>query len=136
VASAADATAISPGLPKVGFVAPPSDHVVTTGSPVLAGQADLVGRLMSMQTAHRTYMLTGAVCTAAAAVTEGTVVHEVAKGLPDGPPRRTVRIAHPYGVMNAIVTLTDGAISSVAVERTARAIMDGRIHVPASLLPA
>jgi methylitaconate Delta-isomerase len=134
VASAADATAVSPGLPKVGFVAPPSDHITTTGSQVLAGQADLVGRLMSMQTAHRTYMLTGAVCTAAAAVTDGTVVHEVAKELATDGQRRTVRIAHPYGIMNAIVTQTSGVITSVAVERTARAIMDGRIHVPAELL--
>jgi 2-methylaconitate cis-trans-isomerase PrpF len=69
------------------------------------------------------------------AVTDGTVVHEVAKGPAAGGRRRTVRIAHPYGVMNAIVTLTGEDISSVAVERTARAIMDGRIHVPADLLP-
>lgn len=135
VASAADATAKSPGLPKVGFVAPPSDHHTTTGDQVLAGQADLVGRLMSMQTAHRTYMLTGAVCTAAAAVTDGTVVHEVAKGLATDGQRRKVRIAHPYGVMNAITTIDDEVIASVAVERTARAIMDGRVHVPAELLP-
>lgn len=137
VARAADATDISPGLPKVGFVAPPVDHSSSTGEPIRSGDADVVGRLMSMQTAHRSYMLTGAVCTAAAATLEGTVVHDVARSprrAADG--RLPVRIAHPYGVMTAIVT--PGAeglrVASVAVERTARAIMDGTVHVPTALV--
>jgi 2-methylaconitate cis-trans-isomerase PrpF len=145
VSTAAEATAVSPGLPKVGFVSTPVDHHTSGGELVLAAHADVVGRLMSMQTAHRSYMLTGAVCTAAAAVVAGSVVHEVARqttmteewggGRAEGT-RRAVRIAHPFGVMTATVTAGAGGslVSSVAVERTARAIMDGRVHVPAALL--
>jgi len=134
---ASEATGTSPGLPKVGFVAAPARHTVSTGAVVEVEDADVVGRLMSMQTAHRTYMLTGAVCTAAAAMIEGSVVHEVtrpAEPYADG--RRGVRIANPYGVMNAIVTGGTGdlLVASVAVERTARAIMDGAVHVPVRLL--
>lgn len=138
VSSAASATAVSPGLPKVGFVSAPVRHESTTGQVITADAANVVGRLMSMQTAHRTYMLTGAVCTAAAALVEGTVVHQVATPAKVTGGRHEVRIAHPYGIMSAIVTTRPGVnpIFSVAVERTARAIMDGRVHVPAALLAA
>jgi hypothetical protein len=137
VDSAARATAVTPGLPKVAFVSPPAGYRTTTGQAVAAADVDVTGRMMSMQTAHRTYMLTGAVCTAAAAVTEGTVVHQVSRPPLAAGERRPVRIAHPYGVMKADVTIANGAgpIASIAVQRTARAIMDGRVHVPVSLLP-
>lgn len=61
------ATAISPGLPKIGFVSAPASYTTLDGAALHADQIDIVGRLLSMQTAHRTYMGTGAVCTAAAA---------------------------------------------------------------------
>src|SRR3989304_5371694 len=74
-----DATRLSPGLPKVGFVAPPATYQSSIGERIPAESMDLVGRLMSMQTAHRSYMVTGAICNAAAAVAEGTLVHEVTR---------------------------------------------------------
>lgn len=128
-------TALSPGLPKVGMVAAPADYTNALGERVAAEDMDVCGRLMSMQTAHRSYMVTGAICTAAAAVTEGTVVNEVA-GLAPG--ARTVRIGHPYGVMDVGVRArtVDGSaqIEGVTVGRTARHILDGRAWVPAHLL--
>jgi 2-methylaconitate cis-trans-isomerase PrpF len=131
-----DATAVSPGLPKVGMVAPPRGYRTTLGNTVSAGEMDLCGRLMSMQTAHRSYMVTGAICTAAAAVVDGTVVREVmAGGLRDG---GQVRIAHPYGVMDVTVRadVRGGApvIRSITVGRTARHILDGEVWLPAGLI--
>lgn len=131
-----NATTASPGLPKVGMVAPPADYRTTIGNPVSAGEMDLCGRLMSMQTAHRSYMVTGAICTAAAAAVDGTLVHEVTRG--ESHERGLVRIAHPYGVMDVAVTkdACNGKpeIRSVTTGRTARHIMDGEVWIPAGLL--
>jgi 2-methylaconitate cis-trans-isomerase PrpF len=140
VADRRDATRRTPGLPKVGFVAPPADYVTTGGLAVPAASADLCGRLMSMQTAHRTYMTTGAIATAAAAFVAGTIVHEVVRPAADRPIRESIRIAHPYGVMEGVVRLgappSGGAtaqdpvaIAGVAVGRTARHILDGTVWV-------
>jgi methylitaconate Delta-isomerase len=135
VADRADATAKSPGLPKVGMVAPPGEYRTSLGETVGADGMDLCGRLMSMQTAHRSYMVTGAICTGAAAWVEGTVVHEVTRRAPES---ERLRIAHPYGVMDVRVR-AEGAgpvpvVSGVSVGRTARHILDGEVFVPARLL--
>jgi len=134
-----DATKKSPGLPKVGMVAPPSDYVTSQGTTVSADEMDLCGRLMSMQTAHRSYMVTGAICTGAAAGVAGTLVAQVTRSSGHGAPSRTVRIAHPYGVMDVGVKAEAvggrSGIASVSVGRTARHILDGEVWVPARLLP-
>lgn len=135
-----EATRTSPGLPKVGFVSRPHEYTGSTGDRIPAGAADVSGRLMSMQTAHRSYMVTGAICTAAAAIVEGTLVHEVARPAGERPDPDTIRIAHPYGVMEAVVRANhDGqpvTILGVTVGRTARHIMDGVVWVPAELFMA
>ncbi|HZD37696.1 MAG TPA: PrpF domain-containing protein [Actinomycetes bacterium] len=135
VPDAAEATAKSPGLPKVGMVAPPAPYRTSLGETVGADAMDLCGRLMSMQTAHRSYMVTGAICTGAAAWVEGTVVHE-ASAKAAGSDR--LRIAHPYGVMDVRVR-AEGAgpvpvVAGVSVGRTARHILDGEVFVPTRLL--
>ncbi len=136
VADRGDALAKSPGLPKVGMVAPPTEYRTSTGETVAADGMDLTGRLMSMQTAHRSYMVTGAICTGAAARVEGTLVHEVARAAAPGSDR--VRIAHPYGVMDVRVRAEASnpipTVTGVSVGRTARHILDGEVFVPARLL--
>ena len=133
VADRRDATRLSPGLPKVGFVSAPADHQKSDGSALAADAADVVGRLMSMQTAHRSYMTTGAIATAAAAFVPGTIVAEMTRPRASRPERDTIRIAHPYGVMDAVVRATDpddpGTIRAIAVGRTARHILDGTVWV-------
>jgi 2-methylaconitate cis-trans-isomerase PrpF len=127
------ATAVSPGLPKVGFVSPPTDHVTTVGSPIAAADADVVGRLMSMQTAHRSYMVTGGIATAAAAFVPGTVVAAATTPSAMRPDPHVIRIAHPYGVMEVVVRAADPAdpttISAIGVGRTAHRILDGTVWV-------
>jgi 2-methylaconitate cis-trans-isomerase PrpF len=136
VADRRDATAKSPGLPKVGMVAPPAEYRTSLGETVPAGAMDLSGRLMSMQTAHRSYMVTGAICTGAAARVEGTLVHEVARPAEPGSDR--LRIGHPYGVMDVRVRTGPAGpaplVTGVSVGRTARHILDGEVLVPARLL--
>jgi 2-methylaconitate cis-trans-isomerase PrpF len=138
VADRAQATATSPGLPKVGMVAPPGAYRTSAGEKVDAGGMDVTGRLMSMQTAHRSYMVTGAICTGAAAAVPGTLVNQVTPARRPDPDR--LRIAHPYGVMDVSVRVGGAGplpdVTGVSVGRTARHILDGEVWVPSALLPA
>lgn len=139
VASRDVALSTSPGLPKVGMVAPPADYVTPAGTPVAAASMDLLARSMSMQTAHRSYQVTGAICTAAAAAIEGTTVHQVTRPASDRPEPNRIRIGHPYGVMDAVATVSASngqvKVEGVTVGRTARHILDGTVWVAANLLP-
>ena len=133
VADRRDATRVTPGLPKVGFVSAPTDYVSSDGSTLPASEVDVVGRLMSMQTAHKSYMTTGAIATAVAAFVPGTIVAEATRPRADRPEPDTIRIGHPYGSMHAVVRADDPAdpatIRAVAVGRTARHILDGTVYI-------
>jgi 2-methylaconitate cis-trans-isomerase PrpF len=91
-----------------------------------------------MQTAHRSYMVTGAICTGAAAAGPGTLVNQVTPARRPDPDR--LRIAHPYGVMDVSVRVGGAGplpeVTGVSVGRTARHILDGEVWVPSALLPA
>jgi hypothetical protein len=136
------ATRRSPGLPKVGFVAAPGAYVSSDGATVEAAASDLLARLMSMQTAHRSYMVTGAIATAAASSVPGTIVHEVARPSTSRDRPDVLRIAHPYGVMDVVSTADPAGptgeplIRGVTVGRTARHILDGQVWVRHRLLEA
>jgi 2-methylaconitate cis-trans-isomerase PrpF len=138
VKSRTDATRVSPGLPKVALVAPAAEYKTATGSPLAKDTHDLQGRLMSMQLPHRSYAVSGGICTAVAAEIEGTIVHACAAGSrsPDG----RFRIAHPYGIMDVQVEMTErgGApyVLAARVGRTARRILSGLAYVPASIIPS
>jgi hypothetical protein len=138
VADRRDATKVTPGLPKVGFVAPPMAYRTTAGVDVPEAASDLTGRLMSMQTAHRSYMATGAIATAAAAMVEGSIVNELVRPIAERPIAESIRIAHPYGVMEAVVNgdgpAPEPVIRGVAIGRTARHILDGQVWVPRRLV--
>ena len=132
VADRQQATATSPGLPKIGFVSAPKRYTALSGADLPVEAMDIVGRLLSTQTAHRSYMGTGAICTAAAAMVTGTVVHERAgHAVRD---RGGLRIAHPYGIMDVKIVgdVRDGEtiIRSATIGRTARRIMEGHAFVP------
>jgi 2-methylaconitate cis-trans-isomerase PrpF len=91
-----------------------------------------VGRLLTMQTAHRAYMGAGAICTGVAALAPGTIVSDLASvrmretGL--------LRIGHPQGVMDVSVKAAlqngDLKVQSATIARTARRIMEGYAYVP------
>ena len=132
------ALSTSPGLPKVVMIAAPAPYVATTGEMVRAEDLDLVVRSMSMQTAHRSLQVTGAICVGAAAATEGTLVHEVTRRADDRPDADQIRIGNPYGAMDVLVSwhTVDGraTVDGVRVGRTARHILDGTVWVSGELL--
>lgn len=131
VKSADEATKVSPAIPKIGFVSKAQDYVNPDGKTISADDIDFVARLASMQKMHRAYMVTGGVATGAASKLEGSVVWEVVKE--QSRASDTVRIGHPYGIMDAKVTLDpadkEEPIRRVGVGRTARRIMDGYVYV-------
>ena len=116
----------SPGVPKMTVVSSPADYTASDGSTISAGDVDLVSRMMSMQKAHPSYAMTGAMCTVAAAAIEGTVVHEVLCGTPDW---ANFRIGHASGILPAGVVAHEenGAfvIDEASGFRTANLLMDG-----------
>ena len=134
VPNRAAGTRTSPGLPKVAFVAPRSAYDTTNGERATIAAHDFHARLLSMQTAHRAYGGGAAICTAAAALVPGTIVHGCRSTNPADP--NTVRIGHPAGVMDVRVTwrMEDVAphVLSATVGRTARRIMSGAAWLPES----
>ena len=78
-------------------------------------------------------MATGAICTGAAAYIEGTLVYEMVRPYAERPIHESIRIAHPYGVMESVVNADAPGpapdIRGVAIGRTARHIMDGEVWV-------
>jgi len=132
-----EATKRSPGVPKIAFVSAPTPYTSTSGRAVDPGQIDLVGRIMSMGRLHRSYALTGAICTAVAALVEGTLVHAASRR--GGGSDRTIRIGHPAGIIEtgAKVVRRDNQwiVEKVVTRRTARRLMEGVTLVPYSVWP-
>ena len=120
----------TPGIPKMTFVAAADDYTAVDGSTVRAGEIDLLSRMMSMQKAHPSYAMTGAMCTAAAAVIPGSVVHQVIRR--DLDPQR-IRIGHAGGVLECGVDyrLSDDlpVIEDTFGFRTANLLLDGAAYV-------
>jgi 2-methylaconitate cis-trans-isomerase PrpF len=68
----------SPTLPLIAFVKEPVGYAsFTNGARIKRDDIDILSRVFFMQTMHKTYPGTGAVCTAAAAMIEGTIVARV-----------------------------------------------------------
>jgi len=132
VSSRNEATRISPAVPKIGFVSAPATYHAMDGRLLTENDIDIVGRLLTMQTAHRAYMGAGAICTGVAALAPGTIVSDLAGARM----RETglLRIGHPQGVMDVSVKAAlqngDLKVQSATIARTARRIMEGYAYVP------
>jgi len=127
-----DATENSPAVPKVGFVSAPQDYTDISGKAVSAQDMDICARVISVFKCHKACPLTAASAISVAAQVPGTVVHELARKVST----QSVRIGHPSGVMTMFPYLDDGTkpldeiqVSGVAVQRTARRIMDGTVYI-------
>lgn len=126
-----DATENSPAVPKVGFVAAPVDFIDISGKAVEAGDMDICARVISVFKCHKACPLTSASAISVAAAIPGTLVNELAQSGAEA-----VRIGHPSGVMTMFPYLDDTRkplneiqVSGVAVQRTARRIMDGTVYI-------
>jgi methylitaconate Delta-isomerase len=131
IAKREEATAKSPGVPKIAVVAPPAPYSTPKGQ-VEAHQIDVVARMTALQRLHKAYAVTGAVCLGAAAKIEGTIVNEIYRQVqPSNPP--AIRIGHPTGTIHVEIEIEKQngqlELTKAALARTARLLMDGSVYV-------
>ena len=126
-----DATANSPAVPKVGFFTVPKSYTDIAGKTVNAEEMELSARVISVFKCHKACPLTSASAISVAAFLKGSVIEKTIGSPKEG--QETVRIGHPSGVMTMVPDLseTDGTVSlsGVAVQRTARRIMEGTLYI-------
>ena len=134
VESTAEATHLTPDVPKLAVVGPAvSYHCDASSTRVEAESIDLVSRIVSSQKYHKAYAVTGAIATAAAATIDGSTVHEAVGGNA-GSGVLEVRIGHPSGVLACEVESCTSSgnhdIARARIRRTARQVMQGTVFVP------
>ena len=122
-----DSRTKSPTVPKLAMVSSSQQYITADGKEISQGSYDILCRMMSMQKTHKNYALTGAMCTASAAVIKGTIVNQLVK---EGFDHTKLLIGHPGGIMQAGVEYEvqqNGLIDvSWAIGyRTARMLMRG-----------
>lgn len=129
-----DAAQNSPAVPKVGFVTTPKSYTEIGKKQVRAEDMDVCARIISVFKCHKAVPLTSACAISVAAFVPGTLVYEIVH--PDAS-QKTVRVGHPSGVMtlypyieNPTAPLEEIRVTGVAVQRTARRIMDGTLYIP------
>lgn len=120
----------TPGIPKMTFVAKSEDYVASDGKKIGKETIGLLSRMMSMQKPHPSYAMTGAMCTAAAAVIPGSVVAQVLSASAD---TRFIRIGHPSGILECGVDYRENGpvptIDDTFGFRTANLLLEGTAMV-------
>ena len=121
--------------PKVAFVAPSQDHMVSSGKAIAAGDVDLLVRALSMGKLHHAMMGTAAVAIGTAASIPGTLVNLAAGGGSiAGKSLEAVRFGHPSGTLRvgAQAKRVDGqwTVTKAIMSRSARILMEGWVRVP------
>lgn len=131
---ASDPASVGLANPKIAMVGPAATFTALDDSTVAADTHDVSMRMVSMERVHRAVTLTGAMCAAAAARIEGSIVWAFAGD------RAPLRIGNPSGVLPVeadVVREPDGGFHarSVTTYRTHRRLMEGRVLVPSRLWP-
>ena len=126
-----DARQNKPNVPKIAVVAPAQDYVTTGGELIKKEEVDILVKAVSMWKLHRTCPASGLYNLAATVLLPGTVPNKIV-GFPSGVKESMVRIGHPEGVVEVLVTVADDglSVSRVGMERTARRIMKDEIFIP------
>ena len=122
--------------PLLIFVNEPIGYTsFTDGARIERDDIDLIARSYFMQVMHKTYPGTGAVCTAVAAMIEGTIVNRVCSK--KAKEAKIVSIGHPSGTVPVEVDVENTSqgpkVKLVAFGRTSRRIMEGFVYVPENL---
>ncbi|MBR5047925.1 MAG: 3-methylitaconate isomerase [Eubacterium sp.] len=126
-----DAYEKSPYNPFFAIVSSPRDYHCFNGRDVKEAEVDIVSRLLFMHHMHKTYPITGTVCTGAAMRIPGSISFKVMRE--EAKDREALHIGHPAGVLEvkSSAQITDQGIrmKSIKVFRTARPIMDGTAYI-------
>lgn len=126
-----DAITNSPAVPKVGFFTTPVTYTDISKQTVEAESMDLCARVISVFKCHKACPLTSASSIAVAAFLPGSIIYQEIGAPWEG--QQTVRIGHPSGVMTMYPDIRqengEYVLPGVAVQRTARRIMDGTLYI-------
>jgi 2-methylaconitate cis-trans-isomerase PrpF len=126
-----DATANSPAVPKVGFFTTPVDYTDIAKKSVKAEEMELCARVISVFKCHKACPLTSASAISVAAFLPGSIIYQEIGAPREG--QQTVRIGHPSGVMTMYPDIRkendEFVLPGVAVQRTARRIMEGTLYI-------
>ena len=116
--------------PKIAFVAPPKEYISSSGKKIGTSDIDVLVRALSMGKLHHAMMGTASVAIATAAAVPGTLVNLAA----GGGERDNVCFGHPSGTLRvgAQAQRVDGdwKVTKAIMSRSARVLMEGRVHVP------
>ena len=128
----AEATLYSQAVPKIAFITAATSFQTVDGNTVDETAVDLVGRMMSMGTLHKSYAVSGAVSTVGAAMIPGTVAHDLLE--PEAHQKKMLSIGHPGGIIEvgAVIEEMNGTYHyrEAVLGRTARRLMEGSVLVP------
>lgn len=127
------ATKESPYSPFIAICAPAMKYQNwITGDQIPASSVDLVVRLLFMQQMHKTYPVTGSICTTAAAMIPGTIPNQLSRE--NIIEKGRIRIGHPAGIIvpEGKIDLNNASyqLKRATVERTARCLMKGYAFIP------
>lgn len=132
VSSVENSSTESPGVPKLTLVAPSKDYHEVDGNLIRESDYDLSIRMMSMQKAHKSIALTGALCTFAAIVIPDTIPNRLVKKQTSDHEKNTFTLGHSSGTISGSIDYemsNDGGVEvhSVTSYRTARKILTGTV---------
>jgi hypothetical protein len=131
-ASEKEATQRSQAVPKIAFIAAPRPYTTLGGQNVTTQDIDLVTRIMSMGTLHRSLAVSGGISTAGAAMIPDTVAFDLLNA--EARQNDVVRLGHPGGIIEvgAVIEKTNGTYHyrEAVLGRTARRLMEGSVLVP------
>jgi 2-methylaconitate cis-trans-isomerase PrpF len=131
-ASEKEATQRSQAVPKIAFIAAPRPYTTLGGQTVTTQDIDLVTRIMSMGTLHRSLAVSGGISTAGAAMIPDTVAFDLLNA--EARQNDVVRLGHPGGIIEvgAVIEKTNGTYHyrEAVLGRTARRLMEGSVLVP------
>lgn len=122
----------SPGVPKLTLVSRAENYTTIGGENISSDSYDLAVRMMSMQKAHKTIALTGALCTAAACVIPGTIPNLLLKKNNLSSNQTKLVFGHSDGLIETTINYElnkkeDVTIRSISSYRTARKILTGTV---------
>ncbi len=126
-----DAAVKTPYQPFFAILSKPADYDAINNVKVKKEDIDITSRLLFMLKMHKTYAITGTVCTGAAARVEGSVLWELLSE--EARKNKVLRIGHPGGALSMISEYEGSGdsfrLTNLETYRTARMIMEGHVYV-------
>lgn len=126
-----DAAVKTPYQPFFAILSKPADYDAINNLKVKKEEIDITSRLLFMLKMHKTYAITGTICTGAAARVENSVLWDLLSD--EARKNKVLRIGHPGGVL-PVISEYEGSgnsfrLTNLEAYRTARMIMEGHVYV-------